>query len=99
MNFSKRSYHFAVISLVLMGVFLILAAVDRNGSTSLDDVIGYLITLFFVTVFIGFVCALLGIRESASYQKMIGLVVNVILMILLIFNVLQNLSSIAEVFS
>ena len=99
MNFSKRSFHFAIISIVLMVLFLILSVTNRNGSTSFDDLVGYLITLFFVTVVLGFVCALLSLRERASTQKYIGLVVNVILTILLVFNTLQNLSAISEVFS
>ena len=99
MNFSKRSYHFAVFSILLMAAFLLLSVSSRNGSTSLDDIVGYLITLFFVTVIIGFICSMVSLREPASYQKFIGLVVNVILMILLVVNTLQNLSAVAGVFS
>ncbi|BAO54164.1 hypothetical protein [Nonlabens marinus] len=99
MNFSKRSYHFAAFSIVLMVAFLVLSVSNRNGSTRLDDVVGYMITLFFVTVTIGFVCAMVSLREQASYQKIIGLVVNTILMILLAVNLLQNLSAVAGVFS
>ncbi len=99
MNFSKRSYHFAVFSIILMIAFLVLSLSNRNGNTSLDDLVGYMITLFFVTVTLGFICAMISIREAASYQKFAGMVVNVILMILLTVNTFQNLSAVAEVFS
>ncbi|SCY21006.1 hypothetical protein SAMN05192588_1682 [Nonlabens sp. Hel1_33_55] len=99
MNFSKRSFHFAVFSIILMVVFLILSVVNRNGSTDLDSIVGYLITLFFVTVIIGFVLALLSIREPATTQKYIGLIVNVGLALFLGYHTLQNLSSIAQAFS
>jgi|GEM_PF-1225817 len=99
MNFSKRSFHFAVISIVLMVLFLLLSVTNRNGSNSLDDVVGYMITLFFVTVVLGFICALLSLRETATTQKYLGLVINLVLMILLVVNTLQNLSAISEVFS
>jgi len=99
MNFSKRSFHFAIISIVLMVIFLILSATNRNGSTSMDSIVGYMITLFFVTVVIGFVFALLSLREKASKEKYIGLAINVILLILLMVNIFQNLSTITQVFS
>ncbi|WP_194851198.1 hypothetical protein [Nonlabens antarcticus] len=99
MNFSKRSYHFAIISIVLLVIFLALSIINRNGSTSFDDIVGYLITLFFVTVIIGFVCAMLSLREASSTQKYIGLIINVVLAILLTVNTLQNLSTIAGAFS
>lgn len=99
MNFSKRSFHFAIISIVLMVIFLILSATNRNGSTSMDSIVGYMITLFFVTVVIGFVFALLSLREKASKEKYIGLAINVILLILLMVNTFQNLSTITQVFS
>ena len=99
MNFSKRSFHFAIISIVLMVVFLVLSATSRNGSTSLDSIVGYMITLFFVTVVIGFICALLSLREQASTHKYIGLIVNIGLLILLVVNTLQNLSTVKEAFS
>lgn len=99
MNFSKRSFHFAIISIVLMVIFLILSATSRNGSTSMDSIVGYMITLFFVTVVIGIVFALLSLREKASKEKYIGLAINVILLILLMVNTFQNLSTITQVFS
>lgn len=99
MNFSKRSFHFAIISIVLMVIFLILSATNRNGSNSMDSIVGYMITLFFVTVVIGFVFALLSLREKASKEKYIGLAINVILLILLMVNTFQNLSTITQVFS
>ncbi len=99
MNFSKRSFHFAIISIALLVLFLLLSASNRNGSTSFDDAVGYMITLFFVTVLLGFICSLLGIREPATTQKYIGLVINVVLVILLAVNTLRNLSAVASVFS
>jgi heme A synthase len=99
MNFSKRSFHFAIISIVLMVVFLALSISSRNGSTSLDSLVGYLITLFFVTVIIGFICAMLSLREKATTQKYVGLIINVVLAIMLAINTMENLSTVAEVFS
>lgn len=99
MNFSKRSFHFAILSIILMVVFLTLSVTNRNGSTSLDSLVGYMITLFFVTAVLGFICAMLSLREPSSTQKQIGLIVNVVLVVLLVVNTLQNLSLITEAFS
>lgn len=99
MNFSKRSFHFAIFSLILMVLFLALSAISRDGSTSIDSLIGYLITLFFVTVIIGFVLALISLKEPSSTIKYIGFIVNLALFALLGYNSLQNLSSISQVFS
>ena len=99
MNFSKRSFHFAIISILLMVIFIVLSITNRNGSTRLDDLVGYLITLFIVTVVAGFICALLGWREKATLEKYIGLAVNLIFVSLLAINALQNQSAIARVFS
>lgn len=99
MNFSKRSFHFAIFSLILMVLFLALSSISRDGSTSFDSLIGYLITLFFVTVIIGFVLALISLKEPSSTIKYIGLIVNLVLFALLGYNSLQNLSSISQAFS
>ena len=99
MNFSKRSFHFSVFSIILLVAFLILSTTNRNGSTAFDSVVGYLITLFFVTVIIGFVLALLSIKEKASLKKHIALVVNIGLALLLTYHTLQNLSTISQAFS
>jgi heme A synthase len=99
MNFSKRSFHFAIISIVLMVVFLALSIINRNDSTSLDSLVGYMITLFFVTVIIGFICAMLSLKEKTAAQKYVGLIINVVLAILLTIHTMENLSTVAEVFS
>ncbi|AZQ44915.1 hypothetical protein [Nonlabens ponticola] len=99
MKHSKRSYHLAAFSIILLVVFLTLSVINRDGSTMLDDIVGYLITLFFVTVLAGFVFAMLSLREPSSRVKTIGLAVNVILFVLLAVNVLLNLQRVTAAFA
>jgi uncharacterized membrane protein YagU involved in acid resistance len=89
----------AAISIVLAVIFLILSTISRDGITWMDDVIGFLITLFIITVLLGFVCSLLSLREPSSKQKLLGLAVNIVLFVLLAVSVFQNLDTITSMFS
>ncbi len=99
MKFTNRSFHFAIISLVIMAIFITLSAINRNGSTQLDALIGFLITLYFVTVIIGLLTSLLSIKESRTTRWYIAFVVNIGLALWLGYYTWQNLSSIATAFS
>jgi hypothetical protein len=75
-----------------MAVFLSLSLIDRTAANSaMDDVTGFLITLFFITVIGGFVFGLLSLKESSDWRKTLGLIVNTGLFLLLALNVYRNL--------
>lgn len=75
-----------------MMIFLTLSLVSRTASNSgMDDITGYLITLFFVTVAGGFIFSLLSIKEPNSWRKLVALVVNIGLFLMLLINVFRNI--------
>jgi hypothetical protein len=75
-----------------MIVFLSLSLINRTeANTGMDDVTGFLITLFFITVSGGFIFALLSIKEPNDWKKILGLVVNTGFFIVLAFNVYLNI--------
>lgn len=76
-----------------------LSIANRNGSTSMDNIVGFMITLFLITVIVGFVLSLFSLKETPTLKKYVALSINSILMIMLVINVLQNLSTIQELFS
>jgi len=99
-NYSKRAFHFSVFSLILMAVFLVLSTIERTKSnTGMNDVTGYLITLFFVTVLVGFILSVIGLREPSNLKKIAALVINVGLFLLLGYAVVQNLMDMDAFFS
>jgi hypothetical protein len=75
-----------------MAIFLTLSLVDRTATNSgMDDITGYLITLFFITVAGGFIFSLLSFKEPNDWRKILGLVVNIGLFIMLLLNVFRNM--------
>jgi hydrogenase/urease accessory protein HupE len=75
-----------------MSVFLSLSLIERTAANSaMDDVTGFLITLFFITVIGGFMYALFSLREPNSWRKILGLVVNIGLFLMLALNVYRNI--------
>lgn len=83
MKYSKRSLHFAWISIVLLCLFVILSQLDRNESVQFDMIIGYLITFQYMSVLIGFTCAILGLREEKTKPQRWAFFINIILFIAL----------------
>lgn len=90
MKYSKRSLHFAWISIVLLTIFLILSQLDRNASTQFDMVIAYLITFQYISVLIGFTCAILSLREEKTKMQKLSFWINVFLFIGLAFFFIFN---------
>ncbi|MGB3590765.1 MAG: hypothetical protein WBA16_03685 [Nonlabens sp.] len=83
MTYTKRAFHFSVISLVLLLVFAVLMTIERSESNAgMDQVTGYLIILFLVSTAVGFFFSLLSIREPHRFKKYFAMTVNFILALL-----------------
>tara|TARA_R110002012_G_scaffold44501_3_gene119206 strand:+ start:451 stop:741 length:291 start_codon:yes stop_codon:yes gene_type:complete len=81
MKYSKRSLHFAWISIVLLSLFLILSQLNRNASTQFDMILPYLITFQYMSVLIGFTCSVLSLREEKTKKQKLAFWINVLLFI------------------
>lgn len=84
MKYSKRSFHFAWISVVIASIFLILSQLDRGKSVQFDMIIGYLITLQYMSVLTGFTCAILSLREEKTQSQRWAFGINILLFLLLV---------------
>ncbi|MBF4984570.1 hypothetical protein FNJ87_09610 [Nonlabens mediterrranea] len=81
MKYSKRSLHFAWISVILLSVFLILSQLNRDNSTQFDMIIAYLITFQYMSILIGFTCSVLSLREEKTKRQKIAFWINILLFI------------------
>lgn len=79
MKYSKRSVHFAWISIVLLSTFLILSQLDRNASSQFDMLIAYLITFQYMSILIGFTCAILSLKEEKTKNQKLAFWINILL--------------------
>ncbi|WP_124980025.1 hypothetical protein [Nonlabens xiamenensis] len=98
MKYTKHSFHIAVLSSLLLVGFVVLSNIDRTTQNNINDVTGYLITLFFVSLILGFVFAMLSLRESYHWKKYIGLGINVFYFILFILALIGNLQDLSQWF-
>jgi len=69
MKYSKRAMHFCVITLVIGSLFLILSQIERSESFNVDRIVGYLVTLQFMSIFIGFAVSMVAISEKDKTVK------------------------------
>jgi hypothetical protein len=99
MKNTKRSFHFAVFSVVLLIVFTILGQTTRTAAHTINDITGYLITLFFVTVLLGVFFSVFSIRESYHWKKHVGIGVNFFFLVMTSLALIGNLKDIVEAFS
>ncbi|WP_298954840.1 hypothetical protein [uncultured Nonlabens sp.] len=99
MKNTKRSFHMAIFSSVLLLVFTLLSYTTRTAGNNINDITGYLMTLFFVTVVMGFVLSLLSIKENYHWKKYVGIGINTFLFILLVLGLLGNLVDIVDAFN
>jgi len=83
MKYSKRSFHFAWISIVIAIVFLVLSQTSRNSSTQFDAAISFLITFQYMSILIGFACAMMSLREEKTKIQRWAFAINVLLFLVL----------------
>lgn len=98
MKHTKRSFHFAIISTVLLVIFTILTQTIRSVDNNINDITGYLMTLFFVTIFMGFLYSLLSLKEKYHWKKYVGIGFNFFFLIMTIIAIAGNLEDIVKVF-
>jgi formate hydrogenlyase subunit 3/multisubunit Na+/H+ antiporter MnhD subunit len=98
MKNTKRSFHYAIISSVLLVMFTILSQTTRTVDNNINDITGYLMTLFFVTIFMGFFFSMMSIKEKYHWKKYIGLGINFFLLIMTGIALAGNLKDIIKVF-
>jgi uncharacterized membrane protein HdeD (DUF308 family) len=76
MKYSKRSFHFAVFSVIILNVFYIFSHIERNPAWQLDDLVGFLIILLMVCSAMGVLSGFIAITEPSNKRKWVGLAVN-----------------------
>ncbi len=99
MNFTKKSFHFSIISCSLLAVFTILSQTVRTSTNNINDVTGYLMTLYFVTVLLGVICSVLSFKEQYHWKKYVGLGINIFLFVMTAIAIAGNLKDVVEAFS
>ncbi|MFT6798259.1 MAG: hypothetical protein ACJAWA_000368 [Nonlabens sp.] len=98
MKNTKRSFHFAVFSSVLLVVFTILGQTTRTAANTINDITAYLITLFFISVLFGAIFSVLSIREDFHWKKYAGIGVNCFFLVMTSLALIGNLKDIVEAF-
>lgn len=79
MKHSKRTWHFAVFSVVIVCLLYGAGYVERSPSLKLDDVLGFLIILLITCAVLGIYSGLRAITEPANRLKWIGLFINILI--------------------
>ncbi len=79
MSHSKRTWHFAVFSMVIICLLYGASFLERSPSFQLDDVLGFLIILLITCAVLGIYSGLRAITEPANPLKWIGLSMNIII--------------------
>lgn len=92
MMYSKRTFHFAVFSMLLVLLFVALSFMERSPSWNLDDIIGYFIILLIVCAIMGVLTGLMALREIPNTRKWVGLVINSAILIGIVLFLTQNLN-------
>ncbi|MFT6097187.1 MAG: hypothetical protein ACJAXY_001855 [Nonlabens sp.] len=98
MKNTKRSFHFAIVSSILVTVFTMLSQITRTVSNSINDGIGYLMTLFFITIIAGVVYSFLSFRESYHWKKYVAIGINFFFFIMTSIALMGRVKDILEAF-
>ncbi len=99
MKYSKKSFHFAIISSILLLVFTLLSQTARTATNNINDIAGYLMTLYLVTVTLGLVFSILSIKEPYHWKKYVGIGINIFLFVMTGIAIAGNLQDMVEAFS
>ncbi len=83
MKYTKRSFHFAWISIVLIITFLILSQISRDGSAEFDMLVSYLITFQYMSILIGFTCSIMSRKEDKTRPQQWAYYINILLFVLM----------------
>lgn len=98
MKNTTRSFHFAIISSVLVLLFIILANVDRTHANNINEVTSFLITLFMISVILGVFFSLKSIPDAHHWKKYFSIVLNLFYFMLFVFSLMSNLQDVVRVF-
>ncbi|AGC77474.1 hypothetical protein DDD_2347 [Nonlabens dokdonensis DSW-6] len=84
---------------MLLAVFTVLSQTTRTSNNNINDITGYLMTLYFVTVILGVIFSVLSIKEVYHWKKYVGLGINIFLFVMTGIAIAGNLQDIVEAFS
>jgi hypothetical protein len=94
---SNKAFQFAIITIVSFLIFVLfqfLAASNKISEDTYTYASSFSISVIFIASIAGFVNNMKGLREPNSIKKIIGLLVNSILILLLIGVIVANLMDI-----
>jgi inner membrane protein involved in colicin E2 resistance len=98
MKNTSRSFHFAVISSVILGLFIILANTDRTQANNINEVTSFFITLFMTSVLLGVFFSVKSVRDAHHWKKYFSIGLNLFYFLLLILSLSSNLRDVVRVF-
>ncbi|WP_213521805.1 hypothetical protein [Nonlabens sp.] len=99
MKNTKKSFHFAVFSSVLLIVFTILGQTVRTAANTINDITAYFITLFFISIFFGAIFSVLSFKEPFHWKKYVGIGINFFFLVMTSLALIGNLKDVVEAFS
>lgn len=96
---SNKAFQFVIITIVSFLIFVLfqfLAASDKISEETYTYASSFSVSVIFIAAIAGFVYSVKGWKEPLSVKKIIGLLVNSILIFLLIGVVIANVMDLAE---
>jgi uncharacterized protein (DUF983 family) len=75
-----------------------LSQITRTADNSINDGIGYLMTLFFITIIAGVVYSFLSIRENYHWKKYVAIGINFFFFIMMSIALMGHVKDILEAF-
>nr|WP_321225998.1 hypothetical protein [uncultured Psychroserpens sp.] len=96
---SNKSFQFAIITIVCFLIFIVfqfLAASDKISEETYTYASTFSVSIIFVAAIAGFFYSMKGLKEPISVKKIIGLLVNAILILFLIGAIVFNIMDLAE---
>ncbi|MFD2917722.1 hypothetical protein [Psychroserpens luteus] len=96
---SNKSFQFAIITIVCFLIFIVfqfLAGSDKISEETYTYASSFSISLVFVAGIAGFIYSMKGLKEPISVKKIIGLLVNSILILLLVGIIVASVKDISN---
>lgn len=91
---SEKGFKFAIITVVFFLLFLLLKVLAAKEYVSVETytyIGGFLMIVVAVSSIIGFIHSMRGIKERRSKKKIIGILVNSVLMLLFLATTIANI--------
>lgn len=99
---SEKGFKFAIITLVFFLLFILLKVLAGRETISAETYTtygGFVMLLVVVSSLIGFVFSMRGLKDPKSTKKIVGILVNSILMLLFVATTIANIIDFSDALS